>query len=186
MGNPSTLSPRQRRLAADYEALRSEFAGHDFVQITPIGHLPPETYRITYRLKGLKLDGDQPVPVTEHRVELRLPLMYPREQPIAIPLTPIFHPNIAATYCIGDYWSAGQPLTDIVAKMGDMIQYRVYNVKSPLNAAAARWVAENESLFPIGNDELGSPEIAIEITTGRSSRDSDEDAEIGVGGDTSR
>ena len=157
------LSPRQRRLVADYEAVRAEFAGHEHVRVDPIGHLPPEAYRITYKLKGLTLEGDQPVVAEEHVVDLRLPLGYPREQPLASPTTAIFHPNVAATYCIGDYWSAGQPLTDIIAKMGDMIQYRVFNVKSPLNAVAARWVAENETIFPIGDIQLGVPEIDVEL-----------------------
>lgn len=157
------LNPRQRRLVADYEAIRAEFAGHAHVRVEPIGHLPPEAYRITYKLDGLRLEGDQPVVANEHVVDLRLPLGYPREQPLATPETPIFHPNVSATYCIGDYWAAGQPLADIIAKIGDMIQYRTYNVKSPLDAVAARWVADNESLFPIGTAELGTPDIEIEF-----------------------
>ena len=39
------LSPRQRRLVADYEAIRAEFAGHEHVHVEPIGHLPPEAHR---------------------------------------------------------------------------------------------------------------------------------------------
>lgn len=171
------LNPRQRRLVADYEAVRAEFAGHPHVRVDPIGHRPPEAYRVTYKLDGLRLDGDQPVVASEHVVELRLPLGYPREQPLATPETPIFHPNVSTNYCIGDYWAAGQPLVDIIAKIGDMIQYRTYNVKSPLDAVAARWVAENETLFPIGTTELGSPEIEIEIKTKAPELDADADAD---------
>jgi ubiquitin-protein ligase len=163
-------SPRLRRLVADYEALRGEFAGHPNIEITPIGHMPPEGYLIVYRLRGIRLEGDRPVVADEHRVELRLPFHYPREQPVAIPLTPIFHPNVAATYCIADYWSAGQPLADIVRKIGDMIQYRVYNVKSPLDAVAARWVAENQSLFPVGTAELGVAQVEIDFRAARDPR----------------
>lgn len=171
------LSPRQRRLLADYEAVRAEFSGHEYVRVDPIGHVPPEAYRITYKIKGLKLDHDQPVVADEHVVDLRLPLGYPREQPLATPLTPIFHPNIAATYCIGDYWSAGQPLIDIIKKMGDMIQFRVINVGSPMNAVAARWAAENESLFPIGDVDLGAADFDIEIRPSSSQRASEAEAE---------
>lgn len=157
------MSPRQRRLTADFTAVKGEFAGHPHIRVEPVGAHPPEIYRVTYSIVGLRLDGDQPVPADEHVAEIRLPLGYPRESPYVVPLTPVFHPNIAAHYCIGDYWSAGQPLADIIRKLGDMIQFRTYNVKSPLNAVAARWTAENESLFPIGEIELGTPEIDIEI-----------------------
>lgn len=157
------MSPRQRRLLADFAALKTEFTGHPHIRVEPVGAHPPEIYRVTYKLLGLRLEGDQPIPQEEHVAEIRLPLAYPRESPYVIPLTPAFHPNIAAHYCIGDYWSAGQPLADIVRKLGDMIQYRTYNVKSPLNALAAQWTIENESLFPIGDVELGTPELDIEI-----------------------
>jgi ubiquitin-protein ligase len=153
------MSPRQRRLIKDFWAVKAEFSGHELIRVKPLGGHPPEAYRVTYSVKGLRLDGDQPVVVDEHECEIRLPLAYPREQPYVVPLTPVFHPNIAAYYCIGDYWSAGQPLTDIIRKIGEMLQFRVYNTKSPLNAVAARWVDENESLLPIGDAELGTPDL---------------------------
>lgn len=157
------MNPRQRRLMADYAGLKSEFAGHPHVQVEPLGIVPPEAYRVTYRVRGLRLDGDQPVPADEHVCEIRLPLGYPREQPYVVPVTPVFHPNVAAHYCVGDYWSAGQSLTDIVRKIGDMLQYRVYNVKSPLDAVAALWATQNEALLPIGDVQLGAPDIEVEI-----------------------
>jgi ubiquitin-protein ligase len=150
-------------LTADFTAVKGEFAGHPHIRVEPVGAQPPEIYRVTYKVVGLRLEGDQPVPADEHVAEIRLPLGYPRESPYVVPRTPVFHPNIAAHYCIGDYWSAGQPLADIIRKIGDMIQYRTYNVKSPLDAVAARWTAENETLFPIGDIELGTPEIDVEI-----------------------
>lgn len=161
---PPAMSPRQRRLMADYEAIRAEFAGHPHIRVEPLGVMPPELYRITYQLRSLRLNGDQPYVAEGHTVELRLPLGYPREQPLAVPKTEVFHPNVDATkYCIADYWSAGQPLVDIIVKIGEMLQFRVHNVKSPLNGLAARWVSENEALLPIGAVELGSAEVEIEL-----------------------
>lgn len=152
---------------ADYEAVRAEYSGHPHVHVLALGPAPPEAYRITYRLRGLELDGDRPIERHEHTVDIRLPLGYPREQPYCVPLTPVFHPNISGRYCIADYWAAGQSLVDVIAKIGDMIQYRIYNPKSPLDAVAAYWAEENEQLFPIGNVELGQPEI--EVGLGRKS-----------------
>ncbi len=162
---------------ADYQSVRAELAGHPNVTVEPIGAVPPERYRITYRVKSLKLEGDQPTIVDEHIVDLSLPLGYPRVGPVATPRTPVFHPNIdGAKYCIADYWSAGQPLVDIIRKIGDILQFKVHNVKSPLNAVAAQWVNENEALLPIDTVDLGSPEFDIEIRP----------AAPGVGGDAGR
>src|SRR5262245_61115861 len=101
------MNPRHRRLAADLAAVKRELSGHEHIHVEPIGANPPEVYRVTYRVPGLRLEGDQPVPLDEHRCEIRLPLGYPREQPYVVPLTPVFHPNISTHYCVGDYWSAG-------------------------------------------------------------------------------
>jgi ubiquitin-protein ligase len=154
--------PRLRRLAADFESVRAEFSGHPLVHVSPIGtSRPPEVYRVVYKVRGLRLEGDQPIPVDHHVVEIQLPLGYPREKPLCIPLTPVFHPNIKDYYCIQDYWAAGQPLVDTIAKIADMIQYRVYNPASPLDALAARWAAQHPDLFPIGNVALTAPEVEI-------------------------
>jgi len=38
--------------------------------------------------------------------------------------TPIFHPNFGSYICIGDFWAAGETLTDIIIKIGQMIMYQ--------------------------------------------------------------
>ncbi len=157
-------SPRLRRLAADYTAIRGEFSGHDVITVKPVGPTPPETYQIEYRVPGLYLDGDEPKYSYSHRCELKLPLGYPREQPYCVPLTPVFHPNISDHVCIADYWFAGQSLVDTIKKIGDMLQYKTYNTGSPLNATAAYWVDQHPELFPLdGAVELGVPELEIKI-----------------------
>lgn len=156
-------SPRLRRLAADHEAVRAEFSGHPHVTVQPLGPPPAEGYRVTYRLAGLAVNGDVPVQVTRHVVDIRLPLGYPREAPWVVPLTPIFHPNVSDHYCIADYWAAGEGLVDVIVKVGDMIQYRVYNTKSPLDATAAYYAEQHPNLFPIANVALGQPEVEITL-----------------------
>jgi hypothetical protein len=65
-------------------------------------------------------------------------------------LSPVFHPNIAPhAICVGDHWSAGESLASIVIRIGEMLAYQVYNVKSPLNGEAARWVQQHEDLLPL-------------------------------------
>src|SRR5438128_769306 len=89
-------------------------------------------------------DGAQP------RQQRGRPLDYPRPPPQCRMLTPIFHPNIAPhAICIGDHWSAGEPLCSIVARIGELIAYQSYNTKSPLNGEAARWTTENVDRLPL-------------------------------------
>lgn len=156
--------PRLRRLAADFEAIRAEFSGHPLVSVRPLGPpRPPEAYRVTYRVRGLRLDGDQPRIVDEHEVEIRLPASYPRGKPLCVPVTPVFHPNVRDYYCIQDYWAAGQPLADTIVKIGDMIQYRTYNLASPLDITAAQWASDYRELLPVGEVSLGAPEIGVSL-----------------------
>lgn len=160
------MDPRLRRLQSDYQLVREVFSGHPHVEVTPLGtRLPPENYRVEFRLRGLFLDGDQPAYRSVHHVEIMLPRRYPAERPYVVPLEPIFHPNIRDYFCIADYWAAGTTLADVIVKLGDMIQWRTYNPASPLDAIAARWAAEQEyaGIFPVGNVDLGVADFEIAI-----------------------
>lgn len=171
------MNPRTRRLQSDFDLIRSSFSGHPHVRVEPLGsERPPESYVVTYRLKGLRLEGDQPVVVDEHEVELMLPRRYPAERPYVVPKSSIFHPNVKEYVCLADHWAAQTTLVDVIAKIGDMLQWKVYNPKSALDVPCAQWALENESggLFPIGNVELGVGEIDIEVA-----KDSGGDADDG-------
>src|SRR5436853_98118 len=126
------MSP-QHRFLADYNAIRTDLSGHPHIRVEPIGQLPPETYVVTYKVPGLRLEGDQPVLVEEHRCEIRLPLHYPRQPPYIAALTPVFHPNITTYYCISDFWSPDQPLTAVIRRLGDMLQYKISRAADPLS-----------------------------------------------------
>ncbi len=160
------MNPRLRRLQADYELVRDSLSGHPHITVEPVGeHLPPETYRIQYRVRGLYLEDSQPAYRDVHEIELMLPLRYPAGKPYAVPVTPIFHPNIKEYVCIADYWAAGTTLVDVIAKMGDMIQWRIYNIASPLDGVAARWARDNEDsgLFPLGEIQFGVEEVSVSL-----------------------
>jgi ubiquitin-protein ligase len=74
-------------------------------------------------------------------------------------LTPIFHPNIdAQTICVGDHWTAGERLVDLAIRIGEMIAYQAYNIKSPLNGEAAMWADLNNDKIPTdARAVLGQP-----------------------------
>lgn len=159
-----TLTPRLRRLDADYRQLMSAFTDHPHIHVEPVGTLPPERYRVLYSVPGLRLDAQNRVQrVYQHMVDLYLPSGYPREKPYASTFEPVFHPNFGAHICIADYWSPTQSLVEVVVQIADMLQYRLYNVNSPLNAVAANWVSENQHLVPVSNVDTMPVEPSITL-----------------------
>ena len=67
----------------------------------------------------------------------------------------LYHPNIAPhAICIGDHWSAGESLATLIARIGEIITFQSYNVKSPLNGEAARWAEQNVARLPLQKIDL--------------------------------
>lgn len=170
------MNPRLRRLQADFDHVRDVYSGHPNIEVEPVGNrLPPEIYRVNYKLKGLVLRGERPenldyaaVEVEEtsdHSVEIMLPRLYPAEKPYVVPKTPIFHPNVLDYYCLVDdeYWAPSTRLVDLIAKIGNMIQYRLYNLSSPLDGLAAHWTRDEEQKgrFPVGDIDLGVADLDL-------------------------
>ena len=155
------LSPRQRRLQADEKLMYKYFSANPYIKLLEAQGTPPEYYVVEYYIRGIDhLDNGQIVYRSNHKVEIKLPGTYPRTQPICRMLTPIFHPNIEpAVICIGDHWTAGERLCDLVIRIGEMIAYQSYNIKSPLDGEAAMWADLNNALLPIDKTDLLPPEI---------------------------
>jgi predicted Zn finger-like uncharacterized protein len=144
----STL--RLRRLTADYEKLQDFVRRHPRLKLVSASGEPPEQYQLEYRIRSLRQTGEGLEFVGSHTVEITLPRDYPRMPPQCRMLTPVFHPNIAPhAICVGDHWSAGEPIGSIVARIGEMLAYQSYNTKSPLNGEAARWVEQNLEQLPL-------------------------------------
>ena len=90
------MNPRVRRLMADADAIRTEFAGHPYISVVAIGPEPAESYRVTFNVRGATLDtSGQPVISNSHRAVIQLPATYPREKPLAVSETLVFHPNFS-------------------------------------------------------------------------------------------
>jgi ubiquitin-protein ligase len=151
------MQARIRRLRADYEQVASAFAEHPFIRVVGMEGDPPEKYTLEFRVRGL-IEAEETelvVPKTMHRAEVFLPLDYPRRPPFARMVTPVFHPNIdPQKICIGDHWSAGQSLAQLIARIAEMICFQTYNVKSPLNAKAAAWAEQNVARLPLQTGDL--------------------------------
>jgi predicted Zn finger-like uncharacterized protein len=146
---------RLRRLTADSAKLQDYVRRHPRVRLMQLEGDPPERYQLEYRIKSLRtVNGDLQV-VQNHLVEIALPRNYPRTPPQCRMLSPVFHPNIAPhAICVGDHWGAGESLESIVIRIGEMLAYQSYNVKSPLNGEAARWVEQNKDRLPLDDVSL--------------------------------
>ena len=142
---------RTRRLMSDYEAIRHMVRTHpDRLAVAGVSGNPPDRYQIVFRVRSLREDGTEIVTADEHYVEIVLPTTYPRDAPFFRMLTPVFHPNIAPhAVCVGDHWTAGQSLAELVQRVGEMLAFQSYNTKSPLNGRAAQWVEEHLARLPI-------------------------------------
>ena len=155
------LSPRQRRLFADHKMMYEHFSTFPYIRLVEAIGDPPEKYIVEYLVRGIeRLDGDSIIYRNNHRVEIVLPGTYPRTPPTCRMLTPIFHPNIEpAVICIGDHWTAGERLCDLVVRIGEIITYQSYNIKSPLDGEAAMWADLHQDKLPIDNCDLMPPEL---------------------------
>lgn len=149
---------RTRRLIADADQMQRVFSNHDAITLAGATGDPPEIYQIEYRLRSLEKSrgAAEPAPRDHHRVEIQLTSQYPRQGPKCKMLTPIFHPNIdsAGIICIGDHWTAGERLVDLVIRIGEMLAYQAYNIKSPLNGEAAMWADLNSENLPTDRRNL--------------------------------
>jgi ubiquitin-protein ligase len=150
------MQARFRRLQADHAQVCAAFAAHPHIRLLQTDGVPPDKYTFAFLVQGLVPVGDDAfVPGSEHRAEFFLPIDYPRRPPFCRMTTPVFHPNIdPQKICIGDHWSASQSLVEMVLRVAEMICYQSYNLKSPLNAAAAAWAEKNLAQLPLQRTDL--------------------------------
>lgn len=171
---------RLRRLKADFEKLQNYVQLHPRVKMIQFDGDPPERYQIEYRIRSLRQIGSDLKEAKSHMVEIVLPRNYPRTPPQCRMLSPVFHPNIAPhAICVGDHWSAGESLQSIVIRIGEMLAYQSYNVKSPLNGDAARWVEQNAEDLPLDDVSLLVEESDSPSTYNRYSADDSPFEEVG-------
>lgn len=149
------MNVRLRRLQSDYEAVRRLARLHPRVRVEGVSGTPPDRYRLVLLVKSLREKGEKIMIAKEHRLEIVLPKGYPRDAPLFRMLTPVFHPNIAPhAVCVGDHWTAAESLDALIQRVGEMLAFQSYNVKSPLNGKAARWVEEHPRNLPLEEEEF--------------------------------
>jgi ubiquitin-protein ligase len=145
------LPMRTRRLIADAQHMADAFRQSPLIRVLKTEGDPPELYQLEYHIQSLAptKDPERPAPRDTHQVEIRLTADYPRVSPQCRMLTPVYHPNIDPSHiCVGDHWTAGERLVELVIRIGEMLAYQAYNIRSPLDAHAAMWADLNPDKLP--------------------------------------
>lgn len=150
---------RSKRLAKDYLSMLDLHNKSKLISIDCFGE-PPVRYNVIYYCRSLVwLDGNQtPSYSSRHQLEIYLHKDYPRLPPLLKWLTDIYHPNILPPQrnggvCIGG-WTAAETLDGLCLRIGEMLQYKNYNLLDPLNEDAARWIQKNRDFLPLDNRNL--------------------------------
>ncbi len=165
---------RETRLRNDYQRVRDLVNRSEFVHILTTEGEPAERYLIRFTCKGVeKIDtAGRPMLRETHEVSVYLHAEYPLKQPQLKWLTPIFHPNIHVTgaVCIGAWWPA-KTLDELLLTLGEMVQYKNYDPKDPMNSKAAAWALRNKTLFPIDGRDLKGQSLEDLIVLGEEEAD---------------
>jgi ubiquitin-protein ligase len=165
---------RETRLRNDYEHVRRLVNRSEFINILTTDGDPVEKYLIRYTCKGVEkiTPSGKPILRDTHEVSVYLHAEYPLKQPQLKWLTPIFHPNLHVTgaVCIGAWWAA-KTLDELLLTLGEMIQYKNYDPRDPMNSKAAAWALRNKRLFPVDRRDLKGPSLEDLIVLGEEEPD---------------
>lgn len=153
--HPAGGAWRVRRLTSDQRELAARFTADKPIRLQYSEGSPPSAHVIEFEIDSLDHGPHGPVPRRLHRMRVELTGEYPRTPPRCKMLTDIFHPNIDRNgICIGDHWTAGERLSDLIIRVAEMIAFQSYNIRSPLDADAAEWADLNASQLPIDNRDF--------------------------------
>jgi ubiquitin-protein ligase len=165
---------RETRLRNDHQRIRELVNRSEFIHVVTTDGDPPEKYIIRFTCRGVENinTAGRPNYLESHDVSIYLHAEYPLKQPQLKWLTPIFHPNIHVTgaVCIGAWWPA-KTLDELLLTLGEMIQYKNYDPKDPMNSKAAAWALRNKDLFPIDRRNLKGQSLADLIVIGEEESD---------------
>jgi ubiquitin-protein ligase len=165
---------RETRLRNDERQIRALVNRSEFIHIVRTEGDPPEKYLIRFTCKGVEniKSSGEPVYRDQHEVTIYLHAEYPLKQPQLKWLTPIFHPNIHVTgaVCIGAWWPA-KTLDELLLTMGQMVQYKNYDPKDPMNSKAASWALRHKNLFPVDRRALKGQSLEDLIVLGEEESD---------------
>ncbi len=165
---------RETRLRNDFNRVTDLVNRSEFIHIVTTDGDPVEKYLIRFTCKGVEKinSSGKPILREQHDVSMYLHAEYPLKQPQLKWHTPIFHPNIHVTgaVCIGAWWPA-KTLDELLLTLGEMIQYKNFDPKDPMNSKAAAWSMRHKRLFPIDSRKLKGQSLTDLIKIGEEEED---------------
>lgn len=165
---------RETRLRNDHERIRALVNRSEFIHIVTTEGDPVEKYLIRFTCQGVEKinSAGKPQLRDSHDVSIYLHAEYPLKQPQLKWHTPIFHPNIHVTgaVCIGAWWAA-KTLDELLLTLGEMVQYKNFDPKDPMNSKAAAWALRHKHIFPIDRRSLKGQSLEDLIVLGEEESD---------------
>jgi ubiquitin-protein ligase len=138
-GEP-TAAASSERLRREYADVLKRYDNHTAVSVVAQGH-PPSQYVVTYTMKGpTENKGGKLVFGNRHVLRITIPEDYPRSKPSGAMETSVYHPNISVSgnVCIGNGFYTAESIADVIAKVGNYIQYREYSLRARDGVAVHR------------------------------------------------
>jgi ubiquitin-protein ligase len=136
----------KERLEKDYKRMEKLSRKSSLISFQCTSPLRDE-YEVSFTCKGIVLKGDKPEVLDKHLVKIKLGVNYPFEPPRLECVVPIFHPNVnseTGEICIqGAPWDSTRHLDDVCIQIGEMIQYKNFNVSNRWNKDAAVYAIKN-------------------------------------------
>ncbi len=182
------MSVSNSQLANEYDEIKRRFSASPYIRITATSGNPPDSYEITYQVKGISQVTDgRAVIVDSHRVSIVLPFGYPHFPPNCKPLTAIFHPDFDPdAVCVGDFWNSSHSLADLIVHIGRLISYQTYSREDVFNREALDWAKVHSDLLPLDRADFSvqaQAEAQPEVVTPAAEQDGLSPALTEPGGD---
>ena len=155
-GEP-TAAVTSTRLRSEYREVIRRFRDNPRINIS-VSTMPPREYRVTYLLKGpTSVVGGSVEIANEHIAVIQIPENFPRDRPTVRMETPTFHPNISTDgiVCIGDDYYSTESIADVVAKVGNYIQFREFDCANPYRSEVKEWLAKQSDFSPFDDAGFG-------------------------------
>ncbi|MCA9177155.1 MAG: hypothetical protein KDB14_21850 [Planctomycetales bacterium] len=163
------MDSRQRaeRLRQDQQDLAHLAEQSGILRVEPQGD-PPDRYRLEFagqgvgRVSSLKSEVQW---IDVHRIELRLPFLYPSQPPDIHWETSLFHPNLSYSGFlnlddVGLPWSENVGLDVVCERLWDVARLAYINLDRAVNPTARRWVEETDEIqFPVDPRPLRKIEL---------------------------
>lgn len=156
---------RDKRIKNDAQHMEKLLSSSNLItfhSVSDVNGIAPDRYIVEFKCKGLIREGGQLAISNYHKIMIYLHADYPTQQPRIGWVTPIFHPNIkGGNVCLGRSWTPAMTLDELCIVLGEMIQYKLYNLNDPLDGFAAEIIqsalSQNPEFLPIDDRNLLVP-----------------------------